>query len=318
VGKYNAGMRGGKSRLTEGGHRVPCFLRWPAGGLDGGREVGGLTQAQDLLPTLLELCGVPVPPAAVFDGLSLATALRGERTVPDRTLVVQYGEPLPFRMTCVMRDRWRLLTDIKGMAGGEPELYDLASDPLQQTNLLAVRPEIGKQLRAAYEAWWAGTEPLTRERACLSIGHPDQKVSTLSSGEWREHAMHSMSGLREGVTRRGVWDVDVIRDGLYEFALRRWPEASGLALCAAAPAWTPRDTATPEHAMFPRGRALPIARAHLRVGDATVSREVQRSQGAAIFRVPLKAGRTEVEGWFNDAADDPLCAAFFVSVRRVR
>jgi len=27
---YNAGMSGGKTSLLDGGHRVPCFMRWPA------------------------------------------------------------------------------------------------------------------------------------------------------------------------------------------------------------------------------------------------------------------------------------------------
>ena len=106
VGKYNAGMRDGKSRLAEGGHRVPCFVRWPRKGIVGGRDVSGLTQVQDLLPTLLELSGVAPTAQAKFDGISLASALRGEAPVPERTLIVQYGIPEPFRMTCVMRGSW--------------------------------------------------------------------------------------------------------------------------------------------------------------------------------------------------------------------
>ena len=35
VGQYNAGMCDGKSRLAEGGHRVPCFVRWPRKGIVG-------------------------------------------------------------------------------------------------------------------------------------------------------------------------------------------------------------------------------------------------------------------------------------------
>ncbi|HAK97144.1 MAG TPA: hypothetical protein DCM87_19685, partial [Planctomycetes bacterium] len=49
---FNAGMKGGKTTLWEGGHRVPCFVRWPAGGLRPAGDVGGLTQVQDILPTL--------------------------------------------------------------------------------------------------------------------------------------------------------------------------------------------------------------------------------------------------------------------------
>ena len=57
-----------------------------------------------------------------LDGVSRALPLRGEGAVPDRTLVVQYDLPQSFHMSCVMRGRWRLLTDVKGRAQGEPEL----------------------------------------------------------------------------------------------------------------------------------------------------------------------------------------------------
>lgn len=317
TGLHNAGMRDGKSRLAEGGHRVPCFVRWPAGGLQGGRGVAGLTQVQDLLPTLLELCAVPAAKDAVFDGASLALPLRGAAPVPDRTLVVQYGQPQPFHMTCVMRGRWRLLTDIKGPAQGGPELYHLANDPLQRTNLLEREPRVAAELRAAYDAWWKITEPFATQRAFISLGHAAQPVVTLHSAEWRENAMSGMKGLRDGVKKRGLWDVDIARDGIYEIALRRWPEESGLGLRAAAPAWTPRDTGTPDHAGFPAGGALPIASAELRVGDRHETMATGESDRAAVCRLPLKAGRAELEASFKNADGQRLCAAFFVTVWRV-
>ena len=46
---FNAGMRGNKAWLYEGGHRVPCFIHWPAGGLRDPGDVDALTECQDLL-----------------------------------------------------------------------------------------------------------------------------------------------------------------------------------------------------------------------------------------------------------------------------
>ena len=74
---FNAGMKGGKVTLWEGGHRVPCFIRWPGGRLREPCDVAELTQVQDILPTLVELCDLPTPNAR-FDGMSLAGLLRGE------------------------------------------------------------------------------------------------------------------------------------------------------------------------------------------------------------------------------------------------
>lgn len=68
---YNAGMRGKKSSIYEGGHRVPFFIHWPAGGLKGGRDISTLAAHIDVLPTLADLCGVSLPASYHSDGLSL-------------------------------------------------------------------------------------------------------------------------------------------------------------------------------------------------------------------------------------------------------
>ena len=89
---FDAGMRGAKISLWEGGHRVPLFVRWPAGGIGGGRDQAELTQVQDLLPTLLELSGVTAPAGSRFDGRSLAPLLRkGATPWSDRMLVINYS-----------------------------------------------------------------------------------------------------------------------------------------------------------------------------------------------------------------------------------
>src|SRR5262249_36858716 len=71
VATFNAGMRGMKTTLYEGGHRVPCFVRWPMAGIGVPSPLGGgvgkrnapgdidtPTQMQDLLPTLIDMCGL--------------------------------------------------------------------------------------------------------------------------------------------------------------------------------------------------------------------------------------------------------------------
>ena len=83
---FNAGMRGHKGQVYDGGHRVPCFIRWPKGGLVGGRDVPNLSAHVDILPTLIELCGLEAPQRIEFDGRSLIPLLRNAGTNwPDRT-----------------------------------------------------------------------------------------------------------------------------------------------------------------------------------------------------------------------------------------
>lgn len=317
VDHFNAGMRGGKSRLTEGGHRVPCFIRWPNGGIGGStnsRDLNGLTQVQDILPTLLDLCGISSAPKLPFDGISVARSLRGEETLPDRTLIVQYGPPQPFHMTCVMQGPWRLLSDIKGTSKGMPELYNLSDDPKQTRNIIHTHPEKAAQLRAFYDTWWSSIEPETRRRTRIGIGHPSQNSVVLSSAEWREGAMTSVPKLREGIKRHGVWDVEVLKEGEYEISLRRWPEESKLLLKEGARAWQPRDMQTPDHVGYSAGKPLPIEHAHLRIGEKHFDASITGTAREATFRIPLAAGVTEVEAFFSGQDSKPLCAAFFVTI----
>ena len=72
---FNANMRGKKSTIYEGGHRVPCFIHWPTGGFDKGKDFHGLTAHLDILPTLLDLCGIPLPENHHPDGYSFAANL---------------------------------------------------------------------------------------------------------------------------------------------------------------------------------------------------------------------------------------------------
>jgi arylsulfatase A-like enzyme len=93
INYFNAGMRGMKTELWDGGHRVPCFINWPKGNFKNiGKEVSGLAQVQDILPTLVDLCDLKKPTPLSFDGMSLAPVLRGEEEIPeDRMLIINYS-----------------------------------------------------------------------------------------------------------------------------------------------------------------------------------------------------------------------------------
>ena len=93
---FNAGMRGWKGSAYDGGHRVPCFWYWPAGGLSGGRDVKALTAHIDILPTLVDLLGLEKPAGRPVDGISLRAALEGrQESLPERTLVRACAARLP-------------------------------------------------------------------------------------------------------------------------------------------------------------------------------------------------------------------------------
>jgi arylsulfatase A-like enzyme len=148
----NAPLRGGKIGMYEGGHRVPCIVRWP-----GRIAAGGVSDAtmmtMDLLPTFLELAGLPPPSADgpfALDGVSLVSALVRGAPIAERTLFWWTGD-----MKAVRRGTWKVVIQHDQPA----ELYDLASDLGERKNLAAREPERLREMLAAYEAWEAQFAP---------------------------------------------------------------------------------------------------------------------------------------------------------------
>ena len=111
-GVFNAGMRGKKGDALEGGHRVPFFLHWPAGGFDRERRIETLTAQIDITPTLLDLCGISKPQGVEFDGVSLRPLLeKGDHAGwPDRMIMTDAQQkelPKKWQQTAIMTERWR-------------------------------------------------------------------------------------------------------------------------------------------------------------------------------------------------------------------
>jgi arylsulfatase A-like enzyme len=301
---FNAGMRGHKTEYFEGGHRAACFLRWPAGRLRHPADLDALTEVQDLLPTLIDLCGLQTPKKAAFDGTNLAPLLRGETdTLPDRMLVVQYGQ-IPVKWdAAVMWNKWRL---VKGK-----ELYDLTSDPGQKKNVAADHADVVQKMRAHYEKWWADAAPRIDDFSPISIGSEHENPVCLSAADWANVYCDNMDDLRSGVNRNGPWHLLVEQDGTYEIALRRWPKEADAAISAGVPAFKAVDGG------LPPGKALPIVRARLKIGATDASKPVAASDKEVVFTVELKAGtRTQMQTWFFDAAGKELCGAYFAYVHR--
>jgi arylsulfatase A len=148
-------MRGGKGSVFEGGLRVPFFIRWPDR-LKPGRRVAEITQHVDVVPTLLELAGVPSLKSPVLDGLSLVPLLQGHSTPwPQRTL---------FDMTGRGGKDGEVIREYPGTArtpthrwvhdGKQAMLFDLQADPGEKNNLAEQQPEVAASLQNAYLKWF--------------------------------------------------------------------------------------------------------------------------------------------------------------------
>jgi arylsulfatase len=310
---FNAGMKGHKVELWEGGHRVPCFVRWPAGKIGGStavaRDIAELTDVQDVGPTLLDLCGVPAPQSAHFDGVSLAGLLRGSvQSLADRMLVIGFSRmnaPVPTKQgSAVLWRRWRLF--------GSGELYDLAADPHQDRNVAADHPDVVSKMRAHLDEWWRGVEPKLNEHEAIVIGSDAENPTQLSPADWDDVFFDQGKQVRDGVPRNGAWNLEVAKPGTYRFELRRWPREADVAIASGLSA---KKT---ELAEFPPGKALPIAKARIRSGEFDAVKDVRTDDRAVTFEHALQSGRLKLQTWFSDAEGHELCGAYFVYVARMK
>ncbi|MBY0506865.1 MAG: arylsulfatase [Bryobacteraceae bacterium] len=300
---YNAGMRAAKTQLYDGGHRVPCFVRWPAGKLRAAGDVATPAQMQDWLPTLIDLCGLKKPANAKFDGVSLKPALSGG-DLADRMLIVQYGQVPKKWDANVIWGRWRL---IQGA-----ELYDFRADVGETTDLAAKEPAVVAKMRAHYEQWWASVAPGLDDPCPLSIGAPQENPVTLTSSDWWEIYADNFGHVSNAVggPQGGKWHVYVERSGEYEVQLSRWPFAQKLALTAG------REEKKMTAGTLPAGKAMPIAGAKLQIAGQDLTVKTAATDTAASFRVKLQGKtRTVLHGWFQDSAGADLCGVYYALVR---
>lgn len=278
---WPAGMRGQKGSAYEGGHRVPCFWRWP--GKLKPRDVPGLTAHFDVLPTLLDLCGIERKHTLPLDGVSLRTALQGG-AVPSRTLFVhsqRVETPVLWRQSTVMTDRWRLIDG--------KELYDLKADPAQKTDVAADHPSEVKKLRTAYVGWWESISVRFGESVPLVIGAKEQNPVELNAHDWHGEQVPWHQGMiRKLPMMNGWWTVEVARAGVYRFTLRHMP-AEGKAILRAT-----------------RGR--------VKVGDVEGTADVPAGATAVSVTLRLVAGPARMETWLE--GKDGSRGAFFVEVQR--
>jgi arylsulfatase A-like enzyme len=225
-GEYNAGMRGRKASVFDGGQRVPFFIRWPEGGLQGGRDIETLAIHFDIFPTLADLCGIPLPVDRELDGLSLVPLLKGESDTLGRDQVVlQFHGGAAFpedrlkqEFSYILTERWRLLHG--------RELYDIQADPTQSTDVAAEHPEVVKKLWSHYEPYWqSAVKGMTPVR--LDLGNPTDNPVELCSQDWYMPQGNppwnfGLIGKLPRVT--APWMVNVKTAGRYRFTLRQYPK----------------------------------------------------------------------------------------------
>ena len=152
-------LREAKGTMWEGGARVPCIMRWP-NHIEPGRVCDKLASTIDLLPTIAEIAGTPLPENKI-DGVSITPILRGDKNAnPRNEYYYYYGNEL----RAVRQGSWKLLfphsyrsyENVKPGKDGWPgpygkgttgyALYNLETDIGERNDVYNQYPEIVERL----------------------------------------------------------------------------------------------------------------------------------------------------------------------------
>jgi len=165
----NLPLRGGKHTMYEGGIHVPAAI-WSKGhGIDGGHQYTGDFGYLDVYPTLCSLAGISRLPGRPLDGRDLSKDLLAKKSNAPTT------HHWVWTNRGVTREgRWKLIYNLEKM-----ELYDLATDQSEKTNLAKSEPKTVTRLKALHEKWLSDTNC----SPSYAIPRVSQPISAKPEGE---------------------------------------------------------------------------------------------------------------------------------------
>jgi len=221
--RYVGPFRGTKSGVHEGGIRSPLWIHWPARlGSDNTSDVP--VAHIDLMPSILDMCGVDTPDTVTLDGRSFLPLLEsGDAPWPERNIVIQShrgDRPVRYHHFMIRDKRWKLVHPSgfgRENFEGSPrlELYDVVNDPGETNDQAEARPEIVARLKEAYDTWFdnvSSTRPDNYAPPRIIIGADAAPETLLTRQDWRDGTWRQES--------TGHWLVDVATAAPYDITVR--------------------------------------------------------------------------------------------------
>ena len=147
-GADNSPLRGRKAQMWEGGIRVPCIVRWPAGGIKPGIVNDEFLSSLELMPSFASAAKVGLPADLRIDGYDWWSTLRGETTSPRHTMHWKRRTQRAARV-----DNWKWVD--MGDSGG---LFNLETDVEESNDLSQAHPEVLAKLKSSYADWLSQME----------------------------------------------------------------------------------------------------------------------------------------------------------------
>ncbi len=150
-----------KGVMYEGSARIPLLMKAPAASafaaqFNRGHVVSNIVESIDVMPTLCEMAGVPLPEQGI-QGRSMTALVAGKAGDWKERAFAERGSSM------VRTQQYKLICDDRKNAGesGEYELYDLSKDPMETQNLATDPACAGvlKDLLARHETWQKDVPP---------------------------------------------------------------------------------------------------------------------------------------------------------------
>ncbi len=235
--RYNGGMRGKKGMTYEGGIKVPLLVYWK--GQTQASEIDHNTSYIDVMPTVLELCGVALPQNKdkSIDGLSLKKLMSKDvKQAENLSYILSTRNLFTHRSQSdtelnpyegiVFNQRYKMLT----FKDGRVELYDKAQDPSESIDISTENEELLNEMNEAYQTWFAeaSRQYATSVERQTKVGLIDSPVVLYAhegqmNGRVRYFRnIHGWAGdwfADVDSDDEVFWDIDVLRDSDYEILL---------------------------------------------------------------------------------------------------
>lgn len=139
--ELNRPYRGTKNTNFEGGVRVPCVMRWPKQ-IEADSTSDAMMHVVDLLPTLVTLGGGSLEQPLKLDGMDMSAVLLEGKSSPRKEILFEVSGSV--RLPTIRSGDYKLV--------GE-ELYNIAKDPSETTDIAKLHPKLVKQLKARIEEY---------------------------------------------------------------------------------------------------------------------------------------------------------------------
>lgn len=226
--RYNQGLRGKKGQVDEGGVRVPFAIKFPGNHPANGKKISTVAAHIDLLPTLAELTETPLPVhLQPIDGKSIVPLLNTPQLEwPARNIYTftQGYEFSPFPGAMRNQDQVYIMRDYN-----QSELYDLNSDPGQQTNLFDPSDPSHQQMATDYLQFSLTVTRSDLVAPPIEIGHQAAPSIQLLAHEgepfgqavfhdaygWANDWVENINSPDSGIN----WPLKVIRNGIYAITI---------------------------------------------------------------------------------------------------